>query len=454
MQEFIRGLVSFGGRLGRGGFVGHALVAGGLFLLAAAIGEGGDDAYIMLLMLPALVVYAAAATKRLRDAGVAGLWLPLLSVLSLFFSTFSWLLLLIPNSAAARASSGWKHERQTGPKQGGWADWRQAEPGVAKQPSIRERKRAVIDVVDLARMVCAANAKGQAKSPAELRLVYDWLVASGINDRLRRDALSDFAKLAHAHSNIMGNFLSLRTNPAASVAFLAEAFAMLTALVAANGSTSPEQRELLATIADGFGLKVELPPAVVVIVSLAAKIAKADGVVSRREIAVVDAFFVDGLELSAEMRRKAVAVFRDARDDSASFQSYAKRCAETLATPEARALAFQLFVRIASADGAVTAREAEILDHVAGVFGIAYESGRRQEETPSGEQKGEAFYADILGVAQNADAATIRNAWREKIRQNHPDRVASMSETIRRVADEETKKLNEAYEFFKARDRA
>ena len=48
-------------------------------------------------------------------------------------------------------------------------------------------------------------------------------------------------------------------------------------------------------------------------------------------------------------------------------------------------------------------------------------------------------------------AASLRRHYREQVAAYHPDRVAGLGAKLQRLAEEETKKINQAYAFFKAR---
>ena len=52
----------------------------------------------------------------------------------------------------------------------------------------------------------------------------------------------------------------------------------------------------------------------------------------------------------------------------------------------------------------------------------------------------------ILGISHSATIEEVKQAYKMKIKQNHPDRVREMSPLFRDLAEAETKKLNAAYE--------
>ncbi len=52
----------------------------------------------------------------------------------------------------------------------------------------------------------------------------------------------------------------------------------------------------------------------------------------------------------------------------------------------------------------------------------------------------------VLGVPQQATREQIVAAYRDALRKTHPDKVAHLSEKLRQVAEQETRRINAAYE--------
>lgn len=76
----------------------------------------------------------------------------------------------------------------------------------------------------------------------------------------------------------------------------------------------------------------------------------------------------------------------------------------------------------------------------------------RQEEEATGRHDSEADYIQkswhlILDVPADADRTTVVAAYRRKIRQYHPDRVATLGDELRELAEFKSKQINAAYDY-------
>ena len=72
-----------------------------------------------------------------------------------------------------------------------------------------------------------------------------------------------------------------------------------------------------------------------------------------------------------------------------------------------------------------------------------------REATATIIRNDEQHYAHILGLHGPTTPDDIRKKYRELVAQYHPDKVRHLGEKLQTVAEEEMKKINEAYGYFK-----
>lgn len=60
---------------------------------------------------------------------------------------------------------------------------------------------------------------------------------------------------------------------------------------------------------------------------------------------------------------------------------------------------------------------------------------------------------EVLGVAKGAPLEDAKRAYLELVKQVHPDRSASLSPEMQRLAEARTKELNDAFDRFKSRSK-
>jgi DnaJ like chaperone protein len=211
--------------------------------------------------------------------------------------------------------------------------------------------------------------------------------------------------------------------------------------------------EALSALANGEGLtavfdKLRAEPMqtvafTIAVIALGAKMAKADGLVTRDEVTVFREIFT----IAPEDEAKAAQVFNLARQDVAGFDAYANRIAamfddkhETLVD-----LLEGLF-HIAVADGNYHAAENEFLGHVAKIFGMS----EREFTTLRSRFVPDAPHDpyEVLGASSGMSMDELRSHWRALVRDNHPDRLAArgLPEEAVKLAEQRLIKINTAWE--------
>jgi hypothetical protein len=69
-------------------------------------------------------------------------------------------------------------------------------------------------------------------------------------------------------------------------------------------------------------------------------------------------------------------------------------------------------------------------------------------KTQNDKVSDEVDHARVLGLHGRVTLTDIKRHYRERMLEYHPDRVASLGTKLKEVAEQETKKINAAYEFF------
>ena len=180
----------------------------------------------------------------------------------------------------------------------------------------------------------------------------------------------------------------------------------------------------------------------IAVIVLAAKMAKADGVVTRDEIDTFKRMF----HVPAHEMRNVGRLFDQAKQDSAGYAPYARQVAELFHDSPLvlEELLDGLFL-IAKADNVVHPAELQFLYHVSEIFGFDQATFERVCESQRAPV--EAAPYGVLGVGQEESNADIKNAYRALVREHHPDRLMAqgMPQEFIDVANKKVAAINEAY---------
>lgn len=181
----------------------------------------------------------------------------------------------------------------------------------------------------------------------------------------------------------------------------------------------------------------------VAVVTLGAKMAKADGVVTREEINA----FKDVFKIAPDEMKTVSRLFDEARQDPTGFEPYAQQIGQMFAHQPAvlEELLAALF-HIARADGTYHPAERAYLQSCANLFGFSARDFERIEAEQMDAGKADPY--TVLGVSHDASAAEIKSTYRKFIRENHPDKLIAqgMPEEMIELANERLATINAAYD--------
>ena len=183
------------------------------------------------------------------------------------------------------------------------------------------------------------------------------------------------------------------------------------------------------------------------VIVLSAKMAKADGQVTRDE---VDAF-KELFHIPANEMKNVGKLFDEAKKDAKGFEPYAEQIEMMFAHEPAvlEELMGGLF-HIARADGVVHPEELKFLRKTALIFGFTEAQFDRLKAIHMGAVGGvESDPYQVLGLTRKDSDAEIKKAYRKLIRENHPDTLIAqgMPQEFVDVANEKMAAINAAYDL-------
>lgn len=183
------------------------------------------------------------------------------------------------------------------------------------------------------------------------------------------------------------------------------------------------------------------------VIALGAKMAKADGRVTRDEVAAFKELF----RIPPEEMANVATVFDRAKTSTAGFELYAQQVAN-LFPHEPQVLEELLggLMHIARADGVIHPAELDYLWKVAQIFGFDRATFERVTAVHGGAG-GKADPYEVLGVQRGAADADIKSAYRKLIHENHPDKLMAqgLPQEFIDLANEKMAAINAAYDAIK-----
>jgi DnaJ like chaperone protein len=212
--------------------------------------------------------------------------------------------------------------------------------------------------------------------------------------------------------------------------------------------------DALSALASGEGLSAifdRLRPAppeksvafTIAVIALGAKMAKADGEVTRNEVAAFRQVFA----IPPGEEANAARVFNLARQDVAGFDAYARKIrAMFRGDDQVLVDLMEGLFHISVADGRLHPLEESFLKQVSDIFGLGERSFRALRARFVPDAPPDPY--DVLGIPQDATLEEARAAWKQAVRDSHPDRMMArgVPEEAVRLAERRLVAINAAWD--------
>ena len=179
------------------------------------------------------------------------------------------------------------------------------------------------------------------------------------------------------------------------------------------------------------------------VIALGAKMAKADGVVTKDEVDAFKEVFV----ITPEDMSSVSKVFNLAKRDVAGYEAYAGQLASLFKEkPEALEDVLDGLFHIAKADNVVHETELEFLHSVAGIFGFSNDDFERIRARHVAPEKSDPYV--VLGLDRSASKDEIKRVYRSLVRDNHPDKLIArgVPADAVEIANRKVAAINAAYD--------
>jgi DnaJ like chaperone protein len=181
----------------------------------------------------------------------------------------------------------------------------------------------------------------------------------------------------------------------------------------------------------------------IAVIALGAKLAKADGVVTRDEVEAFKKVF----RIPAGEVKNVGRVFDQARKDHRGFEPYAQQVARMFrGNPAVLEELLYCLAYVARADGHVHPNEFDFLKKVAEIFGLDDHAFERVTSLRAPAGASDPY--SVLGVTHEMTNEELKSAYRTLVRENHPDALTAqgMPEEFVQLANERLAAINHAWD--------
>ena len=173
----------------------------------------------------------------------------------------------------------------------------------------------------------------------------------------------------------------------------------------------------------------------IALIILTAKLAKADGYVSKEELIAIK----DKLKIPDHEIDQVGKIFNKAKKDSLGYEPYARQIAQIYRNnPAVLDEVINILFYIAEADSNVSDSETTMIKSIANIFGINDSQFEGIKESRKSSDKLNPYI--VLGCNPNDDFATIRKKYLLLSKEHHPDVLVSKG-VPQEVIEESKKKM-------------
>lgn len=178
--------------------------------------------------------------------------------------------------------------------------------------------------------------------------------------------------------------------------------------------------------------------------SILGKLAKADGVISREEINIVN-HFLSTLRLPEQQKQFAKNVFNEAKKSPYSIEDFAAQLYQVNRNQPTILLSFMdLLFKLAAADGKLHESEESALSRIKDIFRI---SDSQFSDLKSVYFKQNDMHYRVLNCTMESTNDEIKSSYKKLVKEYHPDMIISkgLPEEFVDVATTKFQEIQEAY---------
>ncbi len=189
--------------------------------------------------------------------------------------------------------------------------------------------------------------------------------------------------------------------------------------------------------------------------SMVGKLAKADGRVCEDEIAAIRRIANEALGLDEQTRRYAIEVLNRSKTSPESFEDYARQFGELFAgQTDLCQLMLAFLFEVAMADGSLHPAEEQMLRQAQRHFRLpdSFYDQLYARFVGGGQPRDSLREAyRTLGVDPDADDATVKKTYRQKVAEFHPDRIQGkgLPPEFLKFANDKLTEINAAWELIR-----